>query len=83
VHFRDVEGSPEHFHETFHDERRADMVNMLRTYHECGFDGPIRPDHAPTLEGEENDSPGYSMNGKLFAFGYMKGIMDALEIRYA
>jgi mannonate dehydratase len=82
VHFRDVQGTPQHFIETFHDNGPTDMVRMLQVYSESGFDGPIRPDHAPTLEGESNDRPGYAMNGKIFAFGYMKGIMKAKGIPY-
>jgi mannonate dehydratase len=80
VHFRDIEGQGERFRETFHDNGPTDMARMLQIYHEAGFDGPIRPDHAPTLVGESNDSPGYAMQGKIFAIGYMKGIMDALDI---
>jgi len=83
VHLRDVEGTRQRFKETFHDEGPVDLAQMLRIYHECGFQGPMRPDHAPTLEGETNDRPGYAMAGKLFAFGYMKGAMDALGIPYA
>ena len=82
VHFRDVEGTREHFHETFHDNGPTDMVQMLRLYGECGFNGPMRPDHAPTMEGESNDHPGYAMTGKIFAIGYMKGIMKANRIPY-
>jgi mannonate dehydratase len=82
VHLRDVEGNREAFRETFHDNGPVDLAKMLRIYHQYGFTGPIRPDHAPTLEGESNDTPGYSMNGKLFAIGYMKGAMDALSIPY-
>lgn len=83
VHFRDIEGTRQHFRETFHDNGPTDMVRMLQIYHEGGFDGPIRPDHAPTMEGESNDNPGYAMMGKVFAFGYMKGVMKALRIPYA
>jgi len=83
VHFRDVDGTRQHFHETFHDDGPTNLAQMLRIYHDCGFDGPIRPDHAPTLEGEANDRPGYSMGGKLFAVGYMKGVMDAMSIPYS
>jgi mannonate dehydratase len=83
VHFRDVEGTRENFRETFHDNGPTDLAQMLRIYHESGFDGPIRPDHAPTLEGEGNDKPGYAMNGKILAIGYMKGVMDVLGIPYA
>lgn len=77
VHFRDVEGTREHFRETFHDNGSTDMARMLKVYSECGFTGPMRPDHAPTMEGESNDNPGYAMTGKVFAFGYMRGILDA------
>jgi len=80
VHFRDVDGKREHFHETFHDNGPTDMARMLQIYHQCGFTGPIRPDHAPTMAGESNETPGYAMMGKVFAIGYMKGIMQALRI---
>ena len=80
VHLRDVRGTGERFHETFHDNGPTDMAQMLKLYHEVGFDGPIRPDHAPTLADESNQSPGYAMQGKIFAIGYMKGIAEALDI---
>lgn len=82
VHYRDVRGTRERFRETFHDNGPTDMVRMLEIYSRYGFAGPIRPDHAPTLEGEANDRPGYAMNGKVLAVGYMKGIMDALKLPY-
>jgi mannonate dehydratase len=80
VHLRDVTGTRERFHETFHDNGPTDMAEMLKLYHEVGFCGPIRPDHAPTLAGENNRNPGYAMQGKIFAIGYMKGIAQALKI---
>lgn len=82
IHLRDVKGTREHFCETFHDNGPTDLAKMLLLYHECDFDGPIRPDHAPALDGEVNDRPGYSMGGKIFAIGYMKGVMDAFHIPY-
>jgi len=82
VHFRDVEGTKVKFHETFHDNGPTDMVRMLQIYGKGGFNGPIRPDHAPTMEGEANDRPGYNMGGKVLAFGYMKGILEALKLPY-
>ena len=83
VHFRDIAGTRDHFRETFHDEGQTDMVKMLKTYHEVGFNGPIRPDHAPTLDEETNDRPGYAIQGKIFAIGYMKGVMQGLGLPYA
>jgi mannonate dehydratase len=83
VHFRDVDGTPEKFHETFHDNGPTDMVRMLEVYSKAGFVGPIRPDHAPARAGEAQygRATGYTMGGKVFAFGYMKGIMDSLGLK--
>jgi len=83
VHFRDVTGGKRHFRETFHDNGPTNMVRMLEIYSEYGFHGPMRPDHAPTMEGESNDHPGYAMTGKVFAIAYMKGIMRAKGIPFA
>jgi mannonate dehydratase len=80
VHYRDIEGTREHFRETFHDNGPSDMPRIMQAYAESGFRGPMRPDHAPTMEGESNENPGYAMIGKVFAFGYMKGILEALHI---
>ena len=79
VHFRDIRGSCESFAETFHDNGPTDMVTALRTYREIGFRGPIRPDHVPQLIGEESGVPGYTMLGRLFAYGYMRGLLQAAE----
>jgi mannonate dehydratase len=77
VHFRDVRGTPERFVETFHDEGQTDMLACMRAYREIGFEGVLRPDHVPTLEGDSNDDPGYSSIGRLFAIGYIKGLRQA------
>jgi mannonate dehydratase len=82
VHYRDIDGTKEKFHETFHDNGPTDMARMLEIYSRAGFNGPIRPDHAPTMADEGDDAKGYGMSGKIFAFGYMIGIMDALNIAY-
>lgn len=82
VHFRDIEGDASHLTETFHDNGPTDMARMLKIYSENGFTGPMRPDHAPTMQGEQNDRPGYAMTGKVFAFGYMKGVLDGLRLPY-
>jgi mannonate dehydratase len=79
VHFRDVRGTPENFVETFHDNGPTDMAAAIRAYREVGFDGPIRPDHVPQMVGEEDGEPGYTMQGRLFAYGYIRGLMDALK----
>ena len=82
VHFRDIEGTAQDFTEVFHDAGPTDMPAMLRLYHEIGFRGPIRVDHVPSLTGEEDLPHGYAYLGRLFALGYMKGILDTAGIDY-
>ncbi len=77
VHFRDVRGTRESFAETFHDNGPTDMAAAMRAFREIGFDGPMRPDHVPQLVGEEAGEPGYTMSGRLFAYGYIRGLMHA------
>ena len=80
LHFRDVSGTREKFRETFHDNGPTDMAKLLRMTEKYAPDCLIRPDHTPTMAGESNEKFGYTMQGNLFAVGYIKGIMDALEL---
>nr|WP_265110731.1 mannonate dehydratase [Halosolutus halophilus] len=78
VHFRDVEGDADRFVETWHDEGPTDMLAAMRAYERyVDDDVPIRPDHVPTMAGEDNSNPGYHTNGRLFAVGYMAGLLEA------
>ncbi|MCX2450153.1 mannonate dehydratase [Pedobacter sp. PLR] len=81
VHIRDVEGNRNNFKETFHDDGPTDMPDMFRGYRDAGFTGPLRSDHVPSMAGDDNAQHGYTINGSLFGVGYIKGIMDALEIK--
>ncbi|MCY4536791.1 MAG: mannonate dehydratase [Chloroflexi bacterium] len=78
VHMRDVAGVAEKFQETFHDAGKTDMVACMRAYRDIGFDGVLRPDHVPTMAGDDNENAGYSAIGRLFAIGYLKGIREAV-----
>jgi mannonate dehydratase len=77
VHFRDVRGDAHSFVETFHDDGQNDLAACMRAYEEVGFEGPLRPDHVPTMAGETNERPGYETLGRLFANGYIRGLVDA------
>lgn len=81
VHFRDVRGDKNAFHETFHDNGMTDMAACIEAYAEECPDCYVRVDHVPTMAGEENDRPGYESLGRLFAIGYLKGLMDMQEHR--
>jgi len=78
VHLRDVRGTPERFEETFHDNGRTDMLECMKAYRDIGFEGVLRPDHVPTMEGDRNDEPGYSSIGRLYAIGYIRGLREAV-----
>lgn len=79
VHFRDIQGDKYRFNEAFHDDGITDMYEAMRAYYEVGFDGIARPDHVPTLVGEDNANPSYGLMGNLFAVGYIKGLMESVE----
>lgn len=79
VHFRDIRGTAERFTETWQDNGQTDMAAAMRAYREVGFAGPIRPDHVPQMIGEDDGEPGYTMLGRLFAYGYIRGLMHATE----
>lgn len=78
VHFRNVQGGKFKFTETFHDEGQIDMCRAMKAYYDIGFQGTIRPDHVPTMAGEENTRPGYMTIGTLFAIGYMRGLLESI-----
>lgn len=82
VHFRDIRGERETFHETFHDNGQTDMAAAIRAYKAVGYSGPIRVDHVPTMAGEADDRPGYGILGRLYAVGYLKGLLDASGCAY-
>ena len=49
----------------------------MKIYRDHGIDCPIRVDHVPTMSGEKKDVPGYDALGRLFAIGYLKGILES------
>jgi mannonate dehydratase len=64
--------------DTFQDEGQTAMAAAMRAYAEVGFDGYMRVDHVPTMAGEDNHAPGYETLGRLFAIGYIRGLVDAI-----
>lgn len=82
IHFRNTVGAPEHFRETFHDNGDIDMAKIMRCYMKNGINVPIRVDHVPTMAGEKSTLAGYDALGRLFAIGYLKGIIEGLENGY-
>lgn len=79
VHFRNVIGDKDRFRETFHDNGDLDMPALIKLYKNCGVDVPIRVDHVPTMLGETVQNAGYDALGRLYAIGYLRGLLQALD----
>ncbi len=77
IHARNVRGTASHFIETWHDNGEINMPAVIRALKDIGYEGTLRPDHAPSMAGESNETPGYEMLGRLFAAGYLRGLMHA------
>jgi mannonate dehydratase len=95
IHWRDVVGTPECFHEVFHDDGPTDMGALLKTYEDAGIDAFLRVDHVPAMEGEDVAAEalnagtagsavtvGYETMGRLFAVGYLKGLLKGQGIPF-
>jgi len=50
----------------------------MKAYKDISFEGVLRPDHVPTVEGDRNENAGYSSYGRLFALGYIRGLRQAV-----
>lgn len=55
-----------------------DIYEILKAYHDCGFDGYLRPDHGRMIWGEKG-KPGYGLFDRALGASYMSGIWEALE----
>jgi mannonate dehydratase len=77
VHFRGMRGSREGFVETFHNEPgRTDLLECVRAYRDVGYEGAVRTDRVPTLDGDGADAaPGYATTSRLYAVGYVQGLI--------
>ena len=73
VHLRNIRGRRDNFQEVWHDEGDVDMLRALRVYKEIGYPYMIMPDHVP----EHEDDP-KQYQGLAFAFGYIRGLLDAV-----
>ena len=78
IHFRNAVGNKYKFNETFHDNGLINMPDIIRLYKSCGVDVPIRVDHVPLLSGEQQGIAGYTALGRLYANGYLKGILESV-----
>ncbi len=55
-----------------------DIVEIVKAYHEVGFNGPYRPDHGRMIWGETG-RPGYGLYDRALGAVYINGIQEAIE----
>lgn len=55
-----------------------DIFEIIKAYHDEGFDGYIRPDHGRMIWGEKG-RPGYGLYDRALGAVYINGIWEALE----
>ncbi|MDY8025540.1 mannonate dehydratase [Paenibacillus polymyxa] len=58
----------------------VDVPEVVRAYHENGYQGYVRPDHGRHLWGEEkNCRPGYGLYDRALGVMYLLGVWDSLD----
>ena len=68
----------------FHDVSLKDddgslfLFEIMKAYHDVGFEGPIRPDHGRMIWGEVG-RPGYGLYDRALGMVYLQGLWDAIE----
>ena len=84
AHIRNVRHFPNgDFSEASHRDCDGDtgILEILRAYHDCGFEGYIRPDHGRHLWDEKpgNVRPGYGLYDRALGIMYMLGAWDLMD----
>ena len=81
AHIRNVKHFPNgDFTEASHRDCDGDVgiLEIMRAYHDCGYDGYIRPDHGRHIWGEQC-RPGYGLYDRALGIMYLWGCWDMLE----
>ena len=84
AHIRNVKHFPNgDFSEASHRDCDGDtgILEILRAYHDCGYEGYIRPDHGRHLWDEQpgNVRPGYGLYDRALGIMYMLGAWDYMD----
>lgn len=75
IHFRDVRGTRDNFHECFIDEGQVDTFAIIRRLKEMDFDGFMIPDHVPATVGDS----AWHHRGRAHCVGFMQAMIQAVD----
>ncbi len=73
IHLRNIKGGWNNFQEVYPDNGDMDFLEIVRTLRDVGYTGMLMPDHIP-----QHQDPASGLQGHAFAFGYIKGILQAV-----
>lgn len=74
VHFRNIRGHFLNFQETFPDNGSVNMLRAMRTYNEVGYGYMVMPDHAPTIQGDNEHKQAFA-----FEYGYIAAMLQIVQ----
>lgn len=74
IHLRNIKGGWGNFQEVYPDNGDMDFVEVIKALRDVNYSGMVMPDHIP-----QHADPAASLQGHAFAFGYIKGVMQAVN----
>ena len=80
AHIRNIKiHEPGRFDESSHfsSDGSFDMYEIMKAYHDIGFDGYVRPDHGRMIWGEQGRA-GYGLYDRAFGAVYLNGLWEAI-----
>lgn len=71
---------PGEFYESSHysKEGSLDIYEIVKAFHDVGFDGYVRPDHGRMIWGEQGRA-GYGLYDRALGAAYLNGLMESIE----
>ena len=73
IHFRNIRGRRDDFQETFPDEGDMDMVAVMRTLKQVGYEHMVMPDHLPRHDDDPRGDQAFA-----FGYGYIKALLQSV-----
>ena len=73
IHFRNIRGRRDDFQEVFPDEGDMDMVAVMRTLKQVGYQYMVMPDHMPHHDDDPRQDQAFA-----FGYGYIKALLQAV-----
>jgi mannonate dehydratase len=73
IHFRNIRGRRDDFQETFPDEGDMDMVAVMRTLKQVGYQHMVMPDHLPRHDDDPRGDQAFA-----YAYGHIKALLQAV-----